>query len=136
MKSSNPLVLLITLLTTQTYTTLAASGYCNTVVSTKSGAYTISYPAYSSGGSTTKDCIMNEGAAGSGVKSVQVAYNHCYGSGLAEDGDYGPNTKAAVKTIQRGIGGLDIDGIYGPKTGAKMNYWGVHSSGSHWCVSI
>jgi hypothetical protein len=85
-----------------------AAGYCNGIstkeVLVQSGdfvdIYWVDYPSYSSGGSITEDCIMSIGATGGGVQSLQSTLNNCHGESLAEDGDYGPLTKAAVKRVR------------------------------------
>ncbi|KAK4162945.1 hypothetical protein QBC43DRAFT_335962 [Cladorrhinum sp. PSN259] len=100
-----------------------ADGYCDTSYTryiTTVNSWRIKYPSLSSGGT----CIMNTGAKGSGVRSVQEAINKCYGGGLQMDGDYGERTKSAVKLVQRKIG-VAQDGKWGPKTGTKMDFWGA-----------
>ena len=58
------------------------------------------------------------------VKEGQKWLNVAYGTGLAEDGLYGPKTKKAlVKALQSELNqqfgkGLAVDGIFGPKTKA------------------
>ncbi|KXX77654.1 Zinc D-Ala-D-Ala carboxypeptidase [Madurella mycetomatis] len=105
-----------------------ADGYCNTVKNVKGkgsdNGYTIPYPALKGGGS----CIMNEGAEGAGVRSLQYSLNECYGKDpkytLKVDGKYGPKTKATVKYIQSWYNELKEDGIWGPKTGAAFDWVG------------
>jgi hypothetical protein len=101
------LISLLTLLLLGQHT--EAAGYCNTVTREKvllqSGDYVYVYwidaPAYSGGGSITENCIMNNGAAGSGVRTLQTTLNQCHSEGLATDGKYGDKTKAAVKRVCR-----------------------------------
>jgi peptidoglycan hydrolase-like protein with peptidoglycan-binding domain len=86
----------------------AAAGYCNTVISQteliQHGDYVnivyVDLPSFSKSGRITQDCIMDNGASGSGVKSLQSTLNLCHGESLAVDGDYGGKTKAAVKRVQ------------------------------------
>lgn len=121
---------------------IRADGYCDTSYTRyiASNSWRISYPSLS--GSSGNSCIMNVGAKGSGVKSVQEAINKCYGGDLDTDSKYGELTKKAVKKMQKQIG-VAQDGIWGPKTGAKMKFWGYITRpdrpdlpGSHGCVSL
>ncbi|KAK1756648.1 hypothetical protein QBC47DRAFT_377351 [Echria macrotheca] len=117
---------------------LAADGYCTTTslknVNLLSNGivtvYHLSIPALSSSGRLNTNCIMNTGAKGAGVREVQTACNECYGANLDVDGDYGSQTKAAVKAMQKKLGlkGNDVDGIYGPQTGSLMRFYGWSSS--------
>lgn len=72
--------------------------------------------------SATLDCVMKQGVSTSSVWVLQQNLNHCYGSGLAEDGDYGRATRAAVIAVQRKYG-LDPDGVYGPKTRDAITWY-------------
>ncbi|KAK3994262.1 putative peptidoglycan-binding domain 1 protein [Cladorrhinum sp. PSN332] len=107
---------------------IRADGYCDTSYTryiTPNG-WRITYPSLNPNGSGGS-CIMNVGAKGSGVKSVQEAINKCYDGNLEKDGDYGELTKKAVKKVQKKIG-VAQDGIWGPKTGGKMEFWGVRQA--------
>ncbi|KAK4464973.1 zinc D-Ala-D-Ala carboxypeptidase [Cladorrhinum samala] len=119
-----------------------ADGYCDTPYTRyiAPNSWRISYPSLS--GSSGNNCIMNVGARGSGVKSVQEAINRCYGGNLDADSKYGELTKKEVKKVQQKIG-VAQDGIWGPKTGAKMKFWGTLNRpdrpdlpASHGCVSL
>lgn len=55
-----------------------------------------------------------EGSTGENVRSVQYLLN-AHGSGLAVDGEFGPNTSAAVRAFQAEHG-LALDGIVGNQT--------------------
>lgn len=57
---------------------------------------------------------LSYGSKGEEVRKLQRFFD-VYGSGLTVDGDYGRNTRDAVRFFQ-GITGLAADGIYGPKT--------------------
>ncbi|UFJ41814.1 D-alanyl-D-alanine carboxypeptidase family protein [Brevibacillus humidisoli] len=59
--------------------------------------------------------ILTLGARGDGVKTLQTSLNHL-GFSLAQDGIYGPRTRAAVLQFQQGHLSLANDGIYGPHT--------------------
>jgi hypothetical protein len=58
--------------------------------------------------------LLNRGDSGEQVKTVQRAV------GVRVDGDFGPQTEAAVKGYQRRHG-LAADGVVGPKTAARMS---------------
>jgi len=58
--------------------------------------------------------LEQEGATGENVRSVQYLLND-HGSALAVDGDFGPQTSAAVRAFQASHG-LDADGIVGNQT--------------------
>ncbi|WP_326607746.1 peptidoglycan-binding protein [Streptomyces sp. NBC_01799] len=104
----------------------AATPTCNTVKSVEGyNKGLIRVPAYSATGSTT--CALTQGNSGAGVLELQRALNKCfynaYGSNqsywpLAEDGDFGPNTKKALTEAQDYHTNVpaDIDGVYGPIT--------------------
>jgi hypothetical protein len=49
------------------------------------------------------------------VERLQIDLNDCYGFHLAVDGEYGPLTASAVRTVQ-GKEGVSQDGDYGPQT--------------------
>ena len=126
------------------YNVDAQSGYCNTkakkVVLSLGYYYRFEVPALRSSGRTVIKCIMNSGAKGSGVKTLQYSINECYRPSprLALDGDYGPRTKAAVRRVQRRIG-TAADGIYGPKTRSLMMFYAIglgSRSGTRRCVRL
>ena len=62
---------------------------------------------------------LRRGSSGSKVKALQHALNARPYIQLDEDGQFGPNTEAAVKAFQRRVR-LDADGIVGPKTDALL----------------
>ena len=59
--------------------------------------------------------ILKKGSQGNDVVTLQKNLNKVLGTKLAEDGDFGDKTFAAVKTFQNKAG-LDVDGVYGPAT--------------------
>jgi hypothetical protein len=61
---------------------------------------------------------LKSGDTGLKVRTMQWLLNN-NGAGLAIDGDFGPNTLAAVRAFQN-IGGLGVDGIVGPVTWAAL----------------
>ncbi|GAA4854018.1 peptidoglycan-binding domain-containing protein [Luteimicrobium xylanilyticum] len=61
------------------------------------------------------------------VCDLQYTLNTCYGRSIAEDGSFGPATKAALQYAQ-GKAGVSKDGIFGPATRSAMlwaNWQGV-----------
>jgi hypothetical protein len=62
--------------------------------------------------------LLRMGNHGEGVREIQRLLNR-QGARLAEDGDFGPKTDAAVRAFQR-ANGLAQDGVVGPKTMAKL----------------
>src|SRR3989338_3163201 len=66
---------------------------------------------------------LKQGSSGSQVVALQQTLG-----GLAEDGAFGPITKAAVMAFQSSRG-LVADGVVGPMTGASLG--GVASGGSY-----
>jgi peptidoglycan hydrolase-like protein with peptidoglycan-binding domain len=63
------------------------------------------------------DPLHRGGSGGAAVVRLQRRLNHQYPTGpdVAEDGEYGPATEAAVRSFQRRAG-LLVDGIAGPAT--------------------
>ncbi|SES00537.1 peptidoglycan-binding protein [Salisediminibacterium halotolerans] len=77
--------------------------------------------------SLSADTILNTGATGDDVRTVQEEMSDATSHSLAIDGIYGPNTREAVLTFQRD-NGLQVDGIVGPETISAMS--GTSSSSS------
>jgi peptidoglycan hydrolase-like protein with peptidoglycan-binding domain len=59
--------------------------------------------------------VLELGATGAEVKTLQRALARAGHSPGPIDGDYGPKTEQAVSAFQRSAGITD-DGIYGPET--------------------
>lgn len=76
-----------------------------------------------SGHSDPTSCTIAEGEVGgtAAVVVLQQTMVKCYGLSLAEDGSFGPKTKAALETVQKRIG-ADVDGSYGPMTRSRMRF--------------
>jgi peptidoglycan hydrolase-like protein with peptidoglycan-binding domain len=56
---------------------------------------------------------------------LQQLLNKHEGVGIAEDGDFGPDTYKAVVAFQKRVGGLKTQGVVGPDTVAVMRAtWG------------
>ena len=62
---------------------------------------------------------LRQGMTGGNVQTLQKALNLAAGRSLAQDGDFGPATAAAVKDVQR-IFGLGVDGVVGPRTRSAL----------------
>jgi peptidoglycan hydrolase-like protein with peptidoglycan-binding domain len=74
------------------------------------------------------NCVLGQGNQGIAVLVLQEALWSCYGQGIARDGDFGPNTREAVKNAQRRINQvhpnarLVVDGVFGPRTSSYMDF--------------
>lgn len=94
-----------------TTTVTPSAGWCNAVKVLPRGSLVIRKPAYNG----NPDCIMGVGASGWHVTALQDALRYCYNRDIAVDRQYGPRTKAALASVQGGLG-LKADGVYGPTT--------------------
>lgn len=75
--------------------------------------------------------VLRRGSRGPEVQQAQCQLNGAmYQTYLAEDGQFGPATDAAVRKFQRCMG-LAVDGIIGPNTWRELNYWWIN--GPRWC---
>ncbi len=83
-----------------------------------SGSITASIASVGPGEGTTQDAVLREsrGSEGTGVQRLQSALK------LPVDGNFGPETEAAVRRLQARHG-LTVDGVVGPATWALL---GVH----------
>lgn len=66
-------------------------------------------------------CVLKQGNRNDAVKVLQRALRYCSGYNISIDGDYGPQTRAAVLDLQRRTNAtypayLEEDGEYGPDT--------------------
>lgn len=126
-------------------TTLLAGGLVTVVTTTDASAYPTcdtaqgfnraSVPSVSSTGS--RDCVMGQGAQSAGVRALQYTINECYidlgripNARLAEDGQFGSRTRAALVNTQR-YAGTSPDGVYGPKTRQAIQWRKVGFECSH-----
>lgn len=94
----------------------------------------IFFPAYlhdgrTDGGAGYWSCALAQGARNDAVTMLQFSINRCYyphvvDTLLAEDGDFGSKTKAALVKVQRQHG-IEANGQYGPQTARTMyhHYW-------------
>ena len=60
------------------------------------------------------DVLLFRGSQGPQVAELQRQL------GVTVDGDFGPETEAAVRAFQRSTPGLKVDGIVGPATAAAL----------------
>ncbi len=105
------------------------------------GGSAYGYLPTTTGGSS--NCTMWRGAAGNGVKALQMGMNLCYwgnnGTGvlktrLVVDGSFGKATEDALKAVQRAHG-ITADGIYGVQSRTNLWFSGLYSKvGS--CVGV
>jgi peptidoglycan hydrolase-like protein with peptidoglycan-binding domain len=80
-------------------------------------------------GAATTTCRMDVGDGGeAAVSALQRALAECHGQPVTVDGEYGPETAAAVSAVQE-QGGVTVDGEYGPATLGVMR-WPVDDAGS------
>lgn len=87
-------------------------------------------------GSVNSSCVMGIGANSGGVVILQTALRLCFGQSLSLDGDFGPQTRTALRNVQRSIGVAD-DGVYGPTTFGRMaRTRGFPSAISGGCVTL
>lgn len=65
---------------------------------------------------------LHIGSAGSAVQQTQCYLNQAIGAGLDEDGDFGPQTRAATRTFQQ-CAGIVVDGLIGAQTWSFLSFW-------------
>ena len=79
------------------------------------------------------NCTVSEGNISNDVSAIQLAIDDtglC--PSIVQDGDFGPNTEAAVKCFQKAKG-LSQDGIVGPNTwGALRDTLWLSGEGNGW----
>jgi hypothetical protein len=81
----------------------------------------------------TPNCLLQQGSTGQAVRQLQQGLNTCYGKGLAVDGEYGPLTRAAVRSVQQAVH-ITADGVYGPQTARATLHVVVSGGGA--CAHI
>jgi peptidoglycan hydrolase-like protein with peptidoglycan-binding domain len=69
----------------------------------------------------TVDCNMVRGTNSAAVRQLQRSMNVCYQEHLVLDGDFGGNTQAALIRTQKRAG-TPADGQYGPNTRKAMRH--------------
>ena len=76
-------------------------------------------PASTAPASTANNPTLRKGASGAAVSQMQQLLKNAGFNPGAIDGQFGPNTEAALKSFQKAKG-LVVDGICGPKTWAAL----------------
>jgi peptidoglycan hydrolase-like protein with peptidoglycan-binding domain len=107
---------------------LAALPTCNTASPTP---YASAVPLWATFGPTWEsswDCLLRQGNTGDGVRWLQENLNHCYGAGLAVDGNFGSRTRSALVSAQRRAG-TGADGVYGPNTRRALVWFAYFNPG-------
>ena len=85
--------------------------------------------------SASAACGMSEGRGDEeAVVALQDALTRCNREDVALDGEYGPQTAAAVADVQRRVG-ITADGEYGPATLQAMRWPTTSTSGGTDCVA-
>jgi hypothetical protein len=77
-------------------------------------------------------CLLDGADGGEGVRLLQRALATCNGQAVVIDGDFGPQTRQAVRTVQQ-RNGLAVDGVYGPQTRSVMA-WPADGEAGGVCV--
>jgi peptidoglycan hydrolase-like protein with peptidoglycan-binding domain len=116
-------------------TPASAAASCTGVSSITHGSLTFEMPTL---GNNTRNvsCSLGVGNNSAAVRILQINLNDCYWSGsttrghasafspaLAEDGDFGAHTKAALKAAQSTVPSISHDGMYGPQTRANILFF-------------
>jgi hypothetical protein len=114
----------------------SASDGCDDVVIVQSGEAEVDVPGESRViQQESVECSMSEGEGDSdAVAALQDALVRCNGQSVTVDGNYGPQTTAAVAAVQA-QNGLDADGTYGTDTMRAMS-WPVTTSSGVTCVEV
>lgn len=91
----------------------------------KPGSHTVMALENGSGAGSSTTTASSSASAGklTTVKAIQQWLNNSYGSGLAEDGIYGPKTKKAIVKVVQACIGTTADGIFG--TNSKKSWKNV-----------
>ena len=105
------------------------------VVQSASGSTSVPGGAVRVGSSTSVTCDMREGDVDEdAVRAVQEALVRCNGQDLTVDGNFGPETRAALAQIQE-QNGLSADGFYDPATRDAMQWPATTAAGTTVCIS-
>jgi peptidoglycan hydrolase-like protein with peptidoglycan-binding domain len=109
-----------------TRATSASAAICNgTSLLSGSNVSVIRVPTITNGSFDNECNLLPSDVAGLvPVERLQIDLDDCYGAGLTVDGEYGPDTEAAVKAVQASEG-VPQDGDYGPITiaGSATNHF-------------
>jgi peptidoglycan hydrolase-like protein with peptidoglycan-binding domain len=107
----------------------AASPQCTSI-----GSWNLLYVPAAANGSPY--CVMGQGAISTAVTTLQITMIACHGQSLAADGEFGPQTRAALIRVQRAVGAA-ADGVYGPETFGKMaRTGGFYSRLGNFCGTV
>ena len=71
--------------------------------------------------SNQDNCDLGVGNSSGAVTDLQFELNDCYGQHLSTDGDFGPQTKAALQHAQS-VEHITADGVYGPVTRDHLHW--------------
>lgn len=82
--------------------------------------------------SNSVTCYMARGAHSPAVQKLQHSMNLCYGENLDEDSDFGQLTEAALKRTQSKAG-TTADGEYGPNTRKAMKHQPINGGA---CIRV
>jgi peptidoglycan hydrolase-like protein with peptidoglycan-binding domain len=105
------------------------------VVQSASGSTSVPGGEVRADSSTSVACDMREGDVDEdAVRAVQAAMVRCNGQDVTVDGNFGPETRAALAQIQQ-QSGLSADGFYGPATREAMQWPATSASGTTVCIS-
>jgi peptidoglycan hydrolase-like protein with peptidoglycan-binding domain len=105
------------------------------VVQSASGSTSVPGGAVRAGSSTSVACDMREGDVDDdAVRALQEALVRCNGQDLTVDGNFGPETRAALVQIQE-QSGLSADGFYDPTTRDAIQWPATTASGTTVCIS-
>ena len=68
------------------------------------------------------NCLMGVGNQSVAVQYLQDNLDLCYNRNIADDGIFGPQTRAALQYAQR-VERIPDDGVYGPQTRDHLHWW-------------
>jgi len=95
---------------------------CDNYLNHFDATYKWSVPVYrDSAGNGTDKCLMGDAYDSQGIEVtvLQRTLHDCYGQNIAVDGDFGPDTAAALANAQR-FHHISADGVYGPQTATAL----------------
>ncbi|WP_329246085.1 peptidoglycan-binding protein [Streptomyces sp. NBC_01478] len=100
---------------------VACTGFTNVSIG---GDWKLHVPSVGTG---NFNCVVVQDMHNLSVLVVQESLNACYGQGIAEDSDFGPATKQAVRNAQTQINRewgnvLTVDGRFGPITSSYFAF--------------
>lgn len=108
-----------------------SSAQCNRVVHDAGQLGVYEVPADSN---NSQSCWLDLGSVGPEVEALQRALVVCWLQDIDIDGDYGPQTQAAVRNVQSTLS-IPADGVYGPMTRNAMADGFAQSYNHELCAS-